>query len=185
MNWYNEYYNEWKRLDLNFNGILTGFLGSTEQIEIVKNFLQDFKSDNTITVIDPVMGDNGRLYPTYAKELSNKMSCLVPYADILTPNLTEACILTNTEYKADMSEKELYKICKSLCKMGAGAVIISGLERGEFLENFVFEQGKEPQIIKQRKVGSCRAGTGDVFSSIIASDIVNGFDFASNSKISL
>ena len=77
-----------------------------------------------------------------------------------------------------MSEKELYEICKSLCKMGAGAVIISGLERGEFLENFVFERGKEPQIIKQRKVGSCRAGTGDVFSSIIASDIVNGFDLS-------
>lgn len=168
------YFNEWKKLDINFEGILTGFLGSPEQIGIVRKFLQEFKKDDTLTVIDPVMGDNGKLYQTYSEELAQQMSTLVSYADILTPNLTEACILTNTEYQENMSEDGLCKISKKLCDMGAKAVVISGLERGEFLENFIFESGKEAQIIRQRKIGSCRAGTGDVFSSIVAADVVNG-----------
>ena len=168
------YFNEWKKLDINFEGILTGFLGSPEQIGIVRKFLQEFKKDDTLTVIDPVMGDNGKLYQTYSEELAQQMSTLVSYADILTPNLTEACILTNTEYQENMSEDGLCEISKKLCDMGAKAVVISGLERGEFLENFIFESGKEAQIIRQRKIGSCRAGTGDVFSSIVAADVVNG-----------
>lgn len=168
------YFNEWKRLGLKFNGILTGFLGSPAQVEIVRAFLREFDTLDTITVIDPVMGDNGILYPTYSKELAEQIFMLVPYADILTPNLTEACILTNTEYKADMSDSELYEICEKLSKMGAGAVVISGLDRGEVLENFVFEKGGKTQIIRQNKVGACRAGTGDVFSSIVVADVVNG-----------
>lgn len=172
------YFKEWKKLDLRFEGILTGFLGSLEQIDIVRRFLQEFRASNTITVIDPVMGDNGRLYPTYSEALAKQMVTLVPYADILTPNLTEACILTETEYRSDMGKDELNKMCEALCKMGAGTVVISGLQRGEDLENFVFEQGKDPQMIREHKVGSCRAGTGDVFASIITADAVNGLDIA-------
>ena len=176
------YIREWKKLDLQFEGIMTGFLGSPEQIDIVRRFLQEFKRENTVTVVDPVMGDNGKLYPTYLNELAEKMATLVPYADILTPNLTEACILTKTEYRADMGADELTHICESLCEMGPHLVVISGLERGDYMENFVFERGKAPQIIREHKAGPCRAGTGDVFSSIIAADAVNGVGFADSVK---
>ena len=172
------YIEEWKKLGLHFEGILTGFLGSPEQIGIVRNFLSAFKGENTITVVDPVMGDNGKLYPTYPNELAKQMATLVPFADILTPNLTEACILTETEYKEDMNEDELMRICEALCEMGPKSVVISGLERGHDMENFIFERGKEPQIIREHKAGPCRAGTGDVFSSIIAADAVNGVEFS-------
>lgn len=171
------YIDEWKKLDLRFEGVLTGFLGSPQQIEIVKRFLDLFKTDENITVIDPVMGDYGKLYPTYSKILAEQMSSLVPYADILTPNLTEACILTKTEYRADMARDDLLKICGKLCDMGPKKIVISGLDRGENLENFVYEYEKEPHIIRVRKVGPCRSGTGDVFSSIIAADAVNGVRF--------
>ena len=174
----NAYMDEWKKLDLQFAGILTGFLGSPEQIGIVKRFLVMFKTKDTITVIDPVMGDYGNLYPTYSPLLAEQMSSLVPYADILTPNLTEACILTGTEYKADMNESELTEICKKLCEMGPKKIVVSGLERGDNLENFIFEDGKKPQTIIEHKVGSFRSGTGDVFSTIIAADAVNGIEFA-------
>ena len=178
----NPYIDEWVKLDLHFSGILTGFLGSPEQIHIVKRFLELFKEDSNITVIDPVMGDYGNLYPTYSPKLAEQMSSLVPYADILTPNLTEACILTNTEYKKDISEKELENICEKLSSMGPKKIVISGLERDNDLENFIFEQGKNPQIIREHKVGPCRSGTGDVFSSIIAADAVNGVDFTDSVK---
>ncbi len=168
------YIDEWEKLDLHFNGILTGFLGSPAQIEIVKRFLVRFKTKSTITVIDPVMGDYGSLYPTYSPRLAEQMRSLVPHADILTPNLTEACILTETEYRADMDEDALTELCEKLYYMGADKIVISGLERGDFLENFVYEPGKTPAKITEQKAGPCRSGTGDVFSSIIAADAVNG-----------
>ena len=176
----NAYMDEWKKLDLRFAGILTGFLGSPEQIEIVKRFLGMFKTKDNITVIDPVMGDYGKLYPTYSPLLAEQMNTLVPYADILTPNLTEACILTGTEYKADMDENDLAKICNKLCAMGPKKIVISGLERGDNLENFIYEYDKEWQTILEHKVGPFRSGTGDVFSTIIAADGVNGLDFAAS-----
>ena len=174
----NAYIEEWKKLNLQFSGILTGFLGSPEQIVIVKHFWEYFKSTETITVIDPVMGDDGALYPTYSPQLAKQMGTLVSYADILTPNLTEACILTQTAYDPNMSHEKLTEICIRLCEMGPQKIVISGLERGEDLENFIFEAGKVPQIITEHKAGPCRAGTGDVFSSIITADAVNGVDFA-------
>lgn len=174
------YMSEWSKLDLRFNGILTGFLGSPEQIEIVKRFLDHFKKENTVAVVDPVMGDYGALYPTYSSRLAGQMSSLVCYADILTPNLTEACILTGTRYRANMNASELTKICETLSDMGPKKIVISGLERGEVLGNFIFEAGKEPVTILEHKVGPCRSGTGDVFSSIIAADAVNGVAFANS-----
>ncbi len=174
------YIDEWVKLDLHFNGILTGFLGSPEQIQIVKRFFELFKKEDNITVVDPVMGDNGRLYPTYSPVLADQMCTLVPYADILTPNLTEACILTGTEYKADMTADELMELCKKLSDMGPEKIVISGLERGNDLENFIYEKGKQPKTVIVHKVGPCRSGTGDVFSSVIAADAVNGVDFVSS-----
>lgn len=172
------YMNEWIKLELSFDGILTGFLGSPEQIDMVKRFLTHFKQKHTVTVIDPVMGDYGKLYSTYSPILAKQMSALVPFADILTPNLTEACILTDTEYRSDMDEADLEKICAILSDMGPTKIVISGLERGDDLENFIYERGKAPVVIREHKVGICRSGTGDVFSSMIAADAVNGKDFS-------
>ena len=174
----NAYIDEWIKLGLQFQGILTGFLGSPEQTRIVERFLSVFQDDCTITVIDPVMGDYGKLYPTYSPMLAQQMSALVPYADILTPNLTEACILTDTDYDPDMGEDGLTHICQTLSAMGPKKIVISGLDRGDFLENFVFEKGLQPQIIRETKIGPCRSGTGDVFSSIIAGDAVRGMAFS-------
>ena len=168
---------EWAKLDLRFNGILSGFLGSAEQISIVTRFLKQFKSEETVTVVDPVMGDGGSLYRSFSPVLAGKMANLVPYADILTPNLTEACILTETPYDPDPGPKKLLELCSRLSEMGPEKIVISGLERGNFLENYVFVRGRAPEIVSVYKTGPCRAGTGDVFSSIVAADAVNGADF--------
>ena len=172
----NAYMNEWSKLDLSFNAILTGFLSSVEQIHIVKRFFEEFKRESTITIIDPVMGDYGKLYPTYSPLLAEQMSSLIPYADIITPNLTEACILTKTDYCREADETKLLEICQKLSDLGPKKIVISGIERGNDLENFVFEAGESPVTVKEHKAGPCRSGTGDVFSSIIAADAVNGFD---------
>ncbi len=167
------YIEEWAKLDLHFSGILTGYLGSPEQIAIVKDFLLHFKSSDTLAVIDPVMGDYGKLYPSFSPDLAKQMKELVPFADILTPNLTEACILTETPYQSDINEEKLAEICRKLAQMGPKKIVISGLERGEDLENFIYEDGKTLTVMEHR-VGPNRSGTGDVFSSILAADVVNG-----------
>lgn len=176
------YIDEWEKLGLRFDGILTGFLGSPEQIDIVSRFMRRFKTDKNVTVIDPVMGDDGKLYPTYSPLLAEKMSELVKYADILTPNLTEACILTKTGYDRDMDDEALLEICKKLEKLGPKKIVISGLERGEDLANFIYEadSAEGARVLTEHKAGPCRAGTGDVFSSIIAADAVLGRDMATS-----
>ena len=170
------YMDEWAKLGLRFNGILTGFLGSVTQIETVKRFMRLFKTDECCVVIDPVMGDNGKLYPTYPESLALKMRELLPYADILTPNLTEVCILTDTEYRPDISDSELEKLCEKLCDKGAKSIVVSGLDRGDTLENFIYRRGKPSSTVIETKAGPCRSGTGDVFSSIVCGSAVNGLE---------
>ena len=112
------YMAEWKKLDLEFEGILTGFLGSVRQIELVEQFLGEFTTQRTTVIVDPVMGDYGKLYATYTQELCQGIGRLVQYADILTPNLTEACILTGTPYQAHFTEAELLVLAQKLCDQG-------------------------------------------------------------------
>lgn len=174
------YAEEWKKLDLRFDGIMTGFLGSHEQIDIVRRFFDHFHRPGCTALIDPVMGDYGKLYPTYSEALAASMHELVRYADILTPNLTEACILTGTEYREDMTAEQLEDMAGRLSDMGPEKIVISGLSEGCDLLNFVYQKGSEPMMIREHKVGDFRSGTGDVFSSIIAADAVNGRDFAAS-----
>ena len=178
------YISEWKKLDLQFDGILTGFLGSERQIAIVEDFIQQFRNPNTRVIIDPVMGDNGKIYSTYTDKLCQKMRRLVAYADIVTPNLTEACILTNTPYKAcGWTHSELNTMAQKLLDMGARQLVITGILMGkDSVGNAVAEQGKMTIFQRQRVVEETRSGTGDVFAGIIAADAVNGIAFAPSVK---
>ena len=173
-----KYISNWKKLNLSFKGILTGFLGSVEQIDIVKRFIEDFGNDDTAVIIDPVMGENGKTYPTYTKEMCQAMKQLVKYADVLTPNLTEACILTDTPYTPETFTTHDYRdIILKLSENGASKIVITGISMGEYIGNVVYEHGRTPHIIKQKRVGHVRSGTGDIFSAIIASDAVHHVEF--------
>ena len=168
------YASEWKKLDLHFSGISTGFLGSADQIDIVSRFIADFRDEETIVIIDPVMGDCGVTYATYTEEMCRKMKQLIRHADILTPNLTEACILTDTPYRPDITITESVRIAEKLSAQGPSKVVITGISQKSFLCNLCYEKGQEPAIIKVKKVGTERCGTGDIFSAIISADAVNG-----------
>lgn len=172
------YMEQWQRLGLQFEGILTGFLGSVRQIDLVERFLKTFTSERTTVIIDPVMGDYGKPYPTYTEEMCQGMKALVRYGDILTPNLTEACILTDTPYREHFSEKELLEMAQSLCRQGPKKVVLTGVPRGEYLENYCYETDRGPSVHRIRRVAPQRSGTGDVFSSIIAAGAVKGVPFS-------
>ena len=176
-----EYMNNWETLGLNFDGICTGFLGSKEQIKIVIDFLQKFKTKDNIVLIDPVMGDHGKLYSTYTDEMCKEMQKLVKYADVLTPNLTEVCRLLDLSYPNETpSHEELYILCEKLSFLGPSKIVITGLQRQGAIENFIFEVNKPYNVIKVEKIGEDRSGTGDVFSSIVSASIVKGEDFVAS-----
>lgn len=178
-----EYIDNWKKLNLKFEGITSGFLGSEKQINIVKKFINDFQTKRTKVIIDPVMGDNGVKYPTYTDDMCQAMNELVEYADILTPNLTEACILTGMQYKSDNWKlKELNELARMLSERGPENVVITGIRQGGFIANYVYQKGNDSKIVKTHRIGTERSGTGDVFSSIIAADAVNGEDFYKSVK---
>ena len=176
------YMQEWKKLDLHFNGICSGFLGSKEQIEIVKKFFKEFKTEETQIIVDPVMGDYGKPYPTYTEEMCGEMKKLVEFADILTPNVTEACVLTDTPYKEKWKIEEIQEMAEKIHKMGPKKIVITGIVQGGFIANFCYEEGQQPKVLRTHKEGTQRSGTGDIFASIIAADAVNGVPFYKSVK---
>ena len=178
-----DYIAQWKRLGLKFEAITSGFLGSKEQIAIVKNFIQEFKTNRTKVVIDPVMGDHGKLYSIYTNQMCEEMKQLVECADIITPNLTECCILTDTPYReGKWRMKELLAMVEKLSNQGPDKVVVTGILQGDFIANLVYEKGKECHVLRTHRVGTERSGTGDVFSAIIAADAVNGVEFNKSVK---
>lgn len=173
------YVNEWKKLGLKFNGIYSGFLGSKAQIDIVARIFESFKTEENLIIIDPVMGDNGTPYRTYTPQMCQEMKRLIRYADILTPNVTEACILTDTVYKTGWTQDELESLAHKLAQAGPKRIIITGVDLGGEIGNYCYAAHTSVgsgRLLTIKKAGDSRCGTGDLFTSIIAADAVNGVD---------
>lgn len=180
-----EHLHVWESLQLNFDGLYCGFLGSVEQITIVEEFLRSPimqpVNDRPIFLLDPVMGDHGKTYSTVTPEHCSKLKELAAYAHILTPNITEACFLTDTPYKASpWTEDELILICQKLAalnKTGMPAkIVITGLQEQNSLINFVSAGGNYTSC-RTEVSGAPRHGTGDLFASILAADALHQVPF--------
>lgn len=169
------YMENWAANALEFDAILTGFLGSERQIEVVLECIARFKQRHTQLVVDPVMGDNGSLYSSYTPALCAKMRQLLPQADVVTPNLTEACQLLGTDYPTGglVTEDELAQMAAAIAAMGPRAVIITGLHADENVRTYLYADGCG-RSFDNPKVGRDRSGAGDAFSAIIAAALVRG-----------
>lgn len=176
------YIEKWKKIGLSFDGIATGYLGSVRQIDIVKRFIREFSHEETLVIVDPVMGDHGRLYSAYTVELCTELRKLTALADIITPNLTEACYLLGIPYREKgWKRKELFDMARGLSAMGPSHVVITGIPQGESIANYVYVKNGEGEpeagLHRIHKADSERCGTGDVFAAVIAADAVNGVPF--------
>ena len=168
-----KFIDNWKKLDLGFDGIYSGFLGSSAQVDTVIEFINDFKAENTRIIVDPVMGDNGMFYSTCNEALRKELKKLAAMAEIVTPNLTELCFLTDTRYRSDLSRSDIKNMALELCLSGPKNVIVTGIVSGNVISNFICSQTGSC-FISNIKKGVERAGTGDVFSSVIAACAVQG-----------
>ena len=165
-------------LDVKFDAIYSGFLGSARQIHIVEDIIDKFGGDGPV-LVDPVMGDDGKLYSTYTDELVRGMAQLCRKADIITPNLTEAHFLTGIDTSVTLSDKnETIELAQKLCfkmqsQLGVDKIVITGIHFGDEIGNAVFEDGII-DIISSPRLARSFPGTGEVFTSTLLGEIVRG-----------
>lgn len=163
--------------DLEFDGIYTGFLGSQAQISIVERFINTHKNKqkkSPVVLVDTVMGDNGKLYSTYTPQMCRQLKLLVSVADVITPNVTEACFLTDTQYVGDdISDEKCFEISRKLEELGAKSVVVTGIRRGDSVLNFVSQSGVS-DTYEVHRVNHIFSGTGDLFASVLMAMLIKG-----------
>lgn len=183
-----DYIKVWNELGLTFDGLYCGFLGNEEQIDIVREFVEMFRPP--LFLLDPVMGDHGRAYSSITETHVQKMKELLPLADIITPNITEACLLTGISWKdGEWTMQELSGLCERLADIcqqesvssgetsagtvSGASIVITGIRQGDSLVNFLWDDGVYTTV-STPIAGASRPGTGDIFASILAADAVRG-----------
>lgn len=166
----------WKRLGLSFDAIYTGYLGSISQLSLMDQFFDQFAKENTLTVVDPVMGDHGRLYSGFTPDFPKAMAKLCARADLIVPNLTEAVFLLGEEYREHYTEEEIKALLVRLAGLGAKNVILTGVsfraaETGAMA--YSAETGRFFSYYNEN-VPSTFHGTGDIFASVCTGALTHG-----------
>lgn len=159
-------------LPVNFDGILCGFLNSPKQIQDLICYFSSLPSSIPV-FLDPVMGDNGKPYHTVTDDFIQKLKSLLPFTELITPNLTEACLLTGTEYLTSFSDSDIKILAHKLQSMGAHQVIITGIEQNGQIATAVLDSSFS--IIRQKKEDISRPGTGDIFISIVSALLLRSY----------
>ncbi len=169
------YLDHWKQLGLAFDSVYSGFLGSGEQIGIVSRLINEFESG--ISIIDPVMGDNGIVIKTYTPEMCREMANLVALADFATPNITEACILTGREYSGEvLNRADTKAICEDIKSLGTKNIVLTGVQRDNKLYNCGIEENGNYFELDIDLLPFHMHGTGDLFTSIIVGGLMRGYN---------
>lgn len=174
---------EWEKLDARFDGIYTGFAASEAQIGHIFRFIESFRKKDTFLLVDPVMGDDGNKYDMFTDGLLQKMKQLAAMADVITPNLTEFCLLTDADYEkvrrlsGDLLTGTMRELAKGLLGKGPEAVIVTGIhfadKEGEKIGNLILTD-RDSQMVAFPYIGKSFSGTGDLFASIIAGGMARG-----------
>lgn len=175
----------WKSEGVRFDAIYTGYLGTIEQIEQVKEIFRTFKDEGTLIIVDPVMGDNGKLYPAFDMEYAKKNAELCGEADIIVPNITEASIMTGLEYREEYDIGYIKDLLAGLNDLGAEVSVLTGvsLENGRTGVMGYDRKTGEYYSYQNRRIDTAYHGTGDLFSSTCVGEIMKGKDWRDAMRI--
>ena len=170
-----DYLNAWKGICVDIDAVYSGFLGAPEQVDIIRDIYATYP--HALKVVDPVMADHGKIYPTYTPELCQAMVDLAADADILTPNLTEAAIILGREWEGtDLTDDQAREMIEALLEKGAKNVVLKGIQReGETqIRNFVGGENCEVFEVHNEFVPYYLHGTGDLYASALLAAIMAG-----------
>ena len=170
--------NTLKSLNIDFDALYTGYLGSIEQVKYVEEFIDKFKTEDTFVLVDPAMADNGKMYSGFNQEFAHRMALLCSKADLIVPNITEASFMLNMPYKEEYDEEYIKEILVKLTNLGAKAAAISGVsfdrkEIGFYLYN---SETNEFSCYFNERLPVSYHGTGDVFASSTLAGRMNGLN---------
>lgn len=165
----------WKENGLKFDGFLLGYLGKKELMDLAEECFDSFAGDGAKIIIDPAFGDNGKLYGGFDLAYVKAMAHLLRRADIILPNVTEACFLTGTEYRENYDGNFVARLIEGLKKLTNATVIITGVEYGGKIGEFIAADGKkEPCELWHKLLPVKKHGTGDIFASVFTANYLNG-----------
>ncbi len=173
----------WEKESIKFDALYTGYLGSIDQIDYVKDIANSCIKENAPLIVDPAMGDNGSLYSIFDESYAKAMTGLCAKADIILPNITEACFMTDTEYKTEYTKEYIDLLLSKLSAKGAKTVVLTGVGYKEGMTGVVvFEKGNYSYYEHKKITKGCH-GTGDVYASAFTGALLRGFDAFSAAKI--
>ncbi len=167
----------WEKQNIGFDAVYTGYLGSFRQLDMVADFITAQKKNNTLVFVDPVMADNGKLYPGFDIDFARRMKMLCSKADIIVPNLTEASYLLEIPYVAeDYDEKYIRSILIKLCETGAKKAILTGITFDKASLGAVCYDSENDRFYKyfNRHINVTYHGTGDIFASSCLGAVMRG-----------
>lgn len=166
----------WKSIDLKFNAIYTGYLGSIEQAEIVSRVFDDFRDDDTLIIVDPAMGDSGRLYAGFTDEIVTEMKKLCSKADFIIPNMTEAAFMLGLPYTENYDEEYIRDILIKLSQLGCGRPVLTGVRLGDRKHGATAYDSQSGQFYFSFRdnINRTMHGTGDVFASVFTGAVTLG-----------
>ena len=166
----------WKQENVSFDAIYTGYLGTEEEIDMVLDLIRDFKRPETLVFIDPVMGDHGKLYAAFNEHYAAKNAALCAAADMIVPNITEACFMTGAPYREEYDEVYVKDLLQRLADLGAGTVMLTGVSLSEGKTGVMGYDtaGKEYFSYQNDLVPAAYHGTGDLFSSTLVGALMKG-----------
>ena len=178
----------WKSLDIKFDAIYTGFLGSFEQLDIVKEFFDAFRQEDNLILVDPVMGDNGELYTVFTREFAAGMRMLCQKADIIVPNLTEAALLLDEPYHpGPYTHAYIESLLRKLGALGPQKVVLTGVYfKEDELGAATYDRTTDTiDYVFTQKIPGYYHGTGDVFASALLSALLNDFSLIDAAAIAV
>ncbi len=163
----------WKKENIKFKAIYTGYLGSIKQVGYVRDILKTMGTDDCVRIVDPAMADNGKLYPIFNMEYVDAMRVLCGEADILVPNITEACFLTGEEYKEAYDESYIRSLTEKLVALGAKTVVLTGVSYEPDTTGVVVYENGKMDYYKHAKMAKGSHGTGDIYASAFVGALMN------------
>ena len=164
----------WEKEKIAFEAIYTGYLGSTAQIDMVKDIFARLLADGGKTVVDPAMADNGKLYPAFDLEYVEAMKSLAFGADVILPNITEACYLAGAEYRETYDEKYISDLLDRLTALGARTIVLTGVGYTPDTTGVVVRENGETRYYRHKKIAKGSHGTGDVYASAFVGALMAG-----------